>query len=165
MSAITDFLKAELKMMRKARCANRLNGWYSTSHFVLKNGRAWKPAPLPSTVDKGEPGLCFMNAAKLAMDSSGLIYCEGYGLSLIPVPHAWCVDLEGNVVDPTWANLDFDQGREYFGIAINHKYLIAALLDNKRYGLIDAWQSHWPMLYDKPELWRHPIMESAEVPV
>lgn len=165
MSAITDFLKAELKLMRKSRCANRLNGWYSTSHFVLKNGRQFEPTlALPDGVEAKQPGMCFKNAAEMAIDSSEFIYCEGYGLSIIPVLHAWCLDEDGRVIDPTWASFPFEKGREYFGIAIKTKYVIAHLLETERWGsLIDAWTTHWPMLHDDRDLWRHPIMDRNEV--
>ena len=159
MSAIQQFLKAELKLMRKARCANCLNGWYTTGHFVLKNGKQWQSGhPLPDDVKPMKAKECFKNAAEMAIDSSRFIYCEGYGLSIIPVMHAWCLDKDGNVIDPTWANFAFEKGREYFGIAINTKYLITHLCKTERYGsLIDAWDSGWQMLHDEPKFWRHPI--------
>lgn len=159
---LKTFLKAELSLMRKARCGNKLNGWYTTGHFVLKNGRQWNNGhPLPDDVEPMKEKMCFKNAAQMAIDSNRFIYCEGYGLSIIPVMHAWCLDKDGNVIDPTWASLPFEKGREYFGIAINTKYLIAHLCETERWGsLIDAWETRWPMLHDDPKLWRHPINDS-----
>ena len=161
MSALKNFLKAELKMMRKVRCAKAINGWYTTGQFVLKNGKQWQNGhALPKDVEPMKEKQCFMNAAKMATESERFIYCEGYALSIIPVMHAWCLDKDGNVIDPTWASLPFEKGREYFGIAIKTSYVIHYFLETERCGsLIDAWQTDWKMLHDDPKLWRHPIMD------
>lgn len=45
---------------------------------------------------------CFRNALMMAQERS-LDYVEGYALGHgIPVHHAWCLDADGKVVDPTW---------------------------------------------------------------
>lgn len=160
-SYIKDFLKAELFMMRRyAKGHAKLNGWYSTGHFVLKNGRVWREiaAKIPQDVEIGRKGECFRNAANLALGwyRNEYIYCEGYAISVIPMPHAWCVDLQGNVIDNTWNN-GAAKGSEYYGIAIKAMYLQERLLAQKHFGLIDAWEARWPMLHDDPKEWRHPI--------
>lgn len=158
-SAILQFLSAEIKMMRRNGCANRLNGWYSTGHFIKTHGRLWKPCPeLPKSVRPGTAKQCFKDAALLAMRRPDLIYCEGYGLSIFPVLHAWCVDQSGKVVDPTWTGNGI-YAREYFGVAILTDYLTEALLQQKHYCLIDAWEQRWPMLTAPVASWRHPIMD------
>jgi hypothetical protein len=161
-SAIKRHLEAELQLLRQHRAgmARQFNGWHTTGEFVLKNGREWQsiPARLPDGVKCGRMKDCFRNAALLALGwhRNTYIYCEGYAVSVIPVPHAWCVDLKGNVIDVTWNN-GSAIGSEYYGIAIKSLYLQEFLMKTKRYGLIDAWDARWPMLKDDPKDWRHPV--------
>jgi len=81
--------------------------------LVLDHGQAWPASPKPRDVRWGRRGFCFMNALKLAWRRPELTYVEGYGAAHIPTPHAWCVDPDGRVVDPTW--------RPYPGV--EHTYL------------------------------------------
>ncbi|MGN6556067.1 MAG: hypothetical protein ACTHLW_20350 [Verrucomicrobiota bacterium] len=163
MSYITHYLEAEIKLMtRRNPEPQPRNGWRSISEFVLNHGRHWKPRALPDEIKPGKMRECFKNAADLALGfhRNNYIYCEGYALSIIPVMHAWCVDLEGNVIDPTWTprtGAMIDTGREYFGVAIKSAYLSEALLKQKYYGLIDAWQSKWPLLTAPVADWKHPV--------
>lgn len=66
--------------------------------------------PLNGTMALGQ---CYQNAYRL-MDNRSMTYCEGYaaikGLG-IPIAHAWVVDSDGFVIDPTWKD-----GTEYFGV-------------------------------------------------
>lgn len=51
------------------------------------------------------PGFCYANAYRFARRSNGTLqYAEGYALAEIGTAHfhAWCVDPDGRVVDPTW---------------------------------------------------------------
>ena len=47
---------------------------------------------------------------------------EGYAINRWvarhPVAHAWCIDLEGFVVDTTW-----DEGMDYFGVPFRMQYV------------------------------------------
>jgi hypothetical protein len=56
-----------------------------------------------------EPGYCYYNAYHLARASCDRIrYTEGFAALMdmpVCVPHAWGVDQEGNVLDPTWKRL------------------------------------------------------------
>lgn len=65
----------------------------------------------------GPMGECFRNAAWLSRTSK-LHYVEGYAVASarlsLPLPHAWCVDDEGRVYDPTWA-----EGRAYYGVVFD----------------------------------------------
>lgn len=66
------------------------------------------------------PKMCFKNAIRLA-ERKGYRYAEGYALSgtlltsgiVFPVEHAWCVDRDGNAVDPTWED---PENSHYLGI-------------------------------------------------
>jgi hypothetical protein len=91
------------------------------------------------------------------LDREEFTYCEGYAISVIPVAHAWCLDGQGNVVDPTWS------GRlpcsDYFGLAFQTRFLRHQILENKYWGLIDAWRNDWPLLTGPVGDWRNPIMD------
>lgn len=157
MNATQRFLRAEVKLMRKVR-QRRLNGWFSTGHFVLTHGREWTTkTDVPKEARDRKLGQCFRNAANLALGwyRNELIYCEGYAISVIPMMHAWCIDLQGRIIDPTG-----NQWTDYFGLAFKSMYLQEALQSQGHYGLIDAWKSDWPLLRTKPEEWRHPVMDA-----
>lgn len=88
------------------------------ARLVLKIGKAY--AGVPFRGKPRAPKKCFENALRYA-EANGLRYAEGYGLSgtliknglFFPVEHAWCVDDEGNAVDPTWRNPETSL---YYGI-------------------------------------------------
>jgi hypothetical protein len=104
--------------------------------FVLANGRDYAIGPNTFDGPRGTPKECFANAAHLALRDRSLTYVEGkitcHG---IPIDHAWCVDANGIVVDPT---IDTPKGRisDYFGVPFRTDYLIKAMLANKVYGLL-----------------------------
>lgn len=78
---------------------------------------------------------CYENAYQLVMvNSTDLVYCEGYAASLIAVPHAWAVVRgSGAVVDPTW---DFeDEDVDYFGIPLKLQFISRWLVQTGHWGL------------------------------
>lgn len=163
-SDLVRYLQATTTMIRQHIKTQRIGNYVCLEHFVMKNGRFWKPNAdaLPEDVRPGPTGQCFRNAANLALDHRNkYIYVEGYATSLIPVMHAWCVHWQtGEVIDPTWTG-EFNTlrpvAREYYGIAINTNYLCEMLLNRERYGIIDAWELRWPMLTAPEREWRHPV--------
>lgn len=86
--------------------------------------------------------LCFQNALKYA-DRHGLLYAEGYGLPgellaagfVFPVEHAWCVDLSGNVVDPTWSA---PENSCYLGIEFGPREVWARVKAKGTFGMFQA---------------------------
>jgi hypothetical protein len=71
----------------------------------------------PTQPERGPKKQCFANAAQLARSTSGLHYVEGYAVAgrlMLPLAHAWCVDDEGRVYDPTWPD-----GRDYYGVVFD----------------------------------------------
>lgn len=122
-------------------------GWDAAkANFVLQHGRSYEWRALPRGVRPGEPRRCFDNAVGLALRSSALYtYAEGYAINRWvaghPVHHAWCIDREGFVVDPTW-----DNGADYLGVPFSQGYvrLITSLTNGR--GLIDNAEMDYPLL-------------------
>ena len=114
---------------------------------MLRHGRAFAPAPLPGDYRRGTPTYCFANAGALAKKKlSRLTYVEGYATAIIPVLHAWCVDPDGGVVDPTW---DDGVGVAYFGVAFATDFVRRRQNRAKGLSLLDDWRRKWPLLYGK----------------
>jgi hypothetical protein len=57
------------------------------------------------------------------------------------VAHAWCINSDNFVVDPTW-----DEGAEYFGVPFRHNYLRRVLKARTDYGLIDNPEMDFPLV-------------------
>ena len=140
-----DFIQVLAEMM-----------WNPVAEFLLKEGREWGYQPLPTGWERGEPRQCFRNAAVLALENDELTYVEGYATSLIPTSHAWVVNRDGVVHDPTWANLELEDAehRAYFGVPFDTAFLARHTVKQMYYGLLvlpnedllaelktDAWRS------------------------
>ena len=54
-----------------------------------------------------------------------------YGL---PLDHAWLLDQDGNVIDPTLRGNDDDRVIGYYGVALKTDYVWRAVKLNDRYG-------------------------------
>lgn len=84
------------------------------------------------TAEKKE---CFRNAAENAIANPELTYVEGYAMPQVvdmPMAHAWNVDADGNVIDPTWEN----GGKAYYGIEFETAELCALLIKTEHYGFL-----------------------------
>lgn len=118
---------------------------YGIYQFVLDHGIKFNvtDASFPKL---GKPKECFFNAAKLVLDSFKYTYCEGFAFGqVLPVVHAWCIDVNGNVIDPTWS-----KGSDYIGVPFTNQYLIQRLAKTGYYGsLIDNFQEGFPLLTGK----------------
>lgn len=93
----------------------------------------------------GPKKACFQTSAQLALDyPDELTYVEGYAFADIPIAlplaHAWLIDDNGRVVDPTWSG-----GSGYFGLALSTAELAEYLAISEQYGILDS-------LWSKPEL-------------
>lgn len=83
---------------------------------------------------------CFKNCFDLVRQLEGeYYYCEGFAqppetLGMI-FDHAWLVDPEGRVLDPTWHG-DSYAGTNYFGIAFDWDYVRQRALKTKVYGIL-----------------------------
>ncbi|MDE3039662.1 MAG: hypothetical protein KGJ82_03660 [Nitrospirota bacterium] len=88
--------------------------------FLERYGRPWHPAPLPNSVPRGPENQCWNNARDLALAHSAWSYVEGVvplpcKKGDVPIPHAWCVDEHGVVIDNTWPDA-LPQPQHYVGV-------------------------------------------------
>ena len=160
-TTIQNYLKVHVDLRTQHKSMDMREAGYAYScmeDFVLREGtlytemseRVYKP---------GIPRYCFHNAYVAASRSRGkLRYCEGYALgSLMPVPHGWCIDPDGRVVDVTWCGdgdtTDIDSGRyipapgnEYLGICFPIEYVRKIRKATTGAAVIDNWEQNWPLL-------------------
>ena len=113
----------------------------SLEEFLLANGRDWPVAAcqqVPPFVVY--PRACFENAFRLASRHPQYRYVEGVALGVIPVHHAWCLNVDDEVVDPTWARL----GTEYFGVVIPLD-VAKRVRHPKNHSILQNWQRGFPL--------------------
>lgn len=119
---------------------NILDDWFLPAQkkapfysLILDVGRAWLPQERPINIRPMQMKQCFRNAGTLALEHKNLTYVEGIAVSIIPIHHAWCIDEQGRVVDPTWQ--DSDQCL-YLGIAFETEFMRECVIDSGHWGLM-----------------------------
>lgn len=86
---------------------------------------------------KGEPKSCYQNCVDAILSRSDLYYCEGYGVDKklpIPLYHAWLVNDQSEVIDPTWLNKD---DVLYLGVVFNKDFVLKTLNETRQYSIIE----------------------------
>lgn len=128
-----DKLKASLRQTTVIAQQNfgTRQGWkYSCcDEIILKHGTSANPKPLPSNISKGMPRCCYYNCQQLVLTNNELTYVEGYAIPqnslpgdlsfLLPISHAWLLDRDGAIIDPTWEPF----GLVYLGIPFSTEWL------------------------------------------
>ena len=144
--AITDradlrsYLEEKSEYFRRQRSPRPGYKYCSIEEFVLVNGREMELSE--EKVNLGGSQQSFANAFALASSRHDLTYCEGYGLDVIPVLHAWCIDSKNRVVDPTWINPQ----AKYFGVPFELGFVSRSILAQRSYGILGDWQRTLPLL-------------------
>lgn len=143
-------IKHFLNMLASAENSARAYG-----QFTLLHGKEWQTAPRPEGIKSMQMRQCFSNAQKLLFKKPGeYTYVEGYACSgslavQLPMHHAWVVDDEGNVIDPTW---DDDQRSAYFGVPFKTSYVLEKFRSAKQVSsLLDNFEDKWSLLRDPKE--------------
>ena len=124
MSATLEYIKEMTELLRESAC-----GLSVDYLLALENGISWDKSRFEKY---GEIGDCHFNAMQMALQHSWL-YAEGWAVfaeGLHPQEHAWCVDGEGNVIDPTWAN-----GHDYFGVVFELDFALYVTNETELYGI------------------------------
>lgn len=147
-------LRAFLQIGTTARekfCRRKPPGmaYWSVEDYILKEGRFFAPQPLPEGYMQRPMKACFYNSYRLAACANGALrFCEGYASgSLIPVHHAWCVDREDRVVDPTWD----EPGTAYLGVILDLDQVRDVAKRHDQFSVIDNWMDRWPLLREESE--------------
>lgn len=127
--------------------------WYYAGppDFVLQHGEFFEASPLPKPYPYRRyrsAKACFRNANKLAFAHDELTYVEGYAESepgFTPL-HAWCVNRDGRVIDPTWRNAA-EKGVCYLGVRFPFEVVNRLTVKTEVFGsLIDCWEAGYPLL-------------------
>lgn len=100
--------------------------------FVLDHGKEYTGRRLPSDYRQRTPKECFKNAAELALET-GLTYVEGFLFRFVPIHHAWCIDENGNVIDPTVMD---PQDCEYLGVPYDLDFVLDFITKAGYYGIM-----------------------------
>ena len=137
---------------------------YSRNHtspykYVLLNGRFFTSQRFPAIYGncKRTPKQGFDNAFKLAKRHPELRYAEGHGLTWMGLVtlHAWCVDPDLRVVDPTRRN----QGR-YYGVTYDLEFVQKVRERTGMDSVIDNWTEAFPLLRNiSPETYLRDVSE------
>jgi hypothetical protein len=116
--------------------------------YLIQHGTFFTPKHLPPTVRPMMVSQCYENAFRVASRSKAFHYVEGVALSLIPVDHAFCVNAEGDVVDPTWASGRTELGLAYIGVELD----LTEVKASRRVGTLSLsgdYRRGWPVLQGK----------------
>lgn len=120
-------------------------------HFVLANGRQFKPARLNTALHRfGKPRQCFANTYHLVQwHGDAYTYVEGFAAMSfgIATPHAWAINTAtGAVVDPTWRWQEDCQPASYFGVPLDFSLVLATAARRKRYGVLYNPEMDYPLM-------------------
>lgn len=114
--------------------------YYCIEHAVLELGKFHTSQELPKPYKYRKQKLCFQNAYQLADSTYNLTYVEGVAtIGLVPVHHAWCVDGNDMVIDPTWRPDNHFKYKDwaYCGIKFNIEFVNKIILSKGTYGIFD----------------------------
>jgi hypothetical protein len=140
MGYTAEYLKQMVILREQMRPPNLVTKYSCFEAFILKEGKEFTYRSRPSNIKKMPDRHCYKNAFDLCLENH-LTYVEGFATAVIPVQHAWCVDSDGFVIDPTW-----NDGQDYIGVALPKELVIATVFRRETHGVIDDWQHEWPIL-------------------
>lgn len=116
-----------------ARVGAAYGGRQSVDSYMLEHGRGF--ATDADSYMGGTPHECFKNSTLAVMARDDFTYVEGYvDVHGVPIHHAWAVNTDGIVRDPTIR--DGKGIRGYFGVPIKRDYMMRAVLEAKVYGVL-----------------------------
>jgi hypothetical protein len=112
----------------------------SVMRFLLEEGRDYPTGPETYAGPRAKAQACFTNATELALTKRGLTYVEGkIACHGVPIDHAWCIDTNGVVVDPTITDNHDGHVGEYFGVPFRLAYVMTAARINGFHGVLDMF--------------------------
>lgn len=139
---VREFLESQVYMLKHVAKVNQT----TMAGFVLDHGKDFEWQELPRPFRYGTIKHCYENSLSLAIRHPELIYCEGFGAGIIPTQHAFCVTVEGEVIDSTWTP-DLVKGcRDFIGIPLRTDFVRETVACRGYYGVLDDWQNGWPLV-------------------
>lgn len=118
---------------------------FGPASALLRYAKTFEPADTnPAWFTRGAAKQCFDNAtqvliSRLAAGDISVRYAEGYAMDAelaIPMQHAWLVDADNKVIDPTWRDV---ADNLYFGIVFETSFVLDLLRIKQSAGiLVDA---------------------------
>lgn len=154
------------KMIRELHSRNGrddLPKYVSVEEFTFANGKPFgENHALHPDIKRGELKQCFTNASIQFMHLGGeFVYVEGIacGKELgFPVHHAWLVDEDGTVYDPTW---EYGPGEAlYYGVPFADDYMFETMRREEYYGVLAPSGFFNKKLFegkDGPDRFLHPF--------
>lgn len=102
--------------------------------LCLRHGKYWGPSEASAVDLRDPPRRCFENAALRALRDETLSYVEGYACTEVlplPIHHAWLVDPQGRVLDPTWESLG-----SYLGLVFPTRSVLRLAQEKGTWGVL-----------------------------
>lgn len=142
-STLKNYISLEQKIKEQAHIYNQIYRkrddlrFKSPQALVLEYGE-----PFLEKVEspfKGQIKGCYQNCFDALLQYPNLEYCEGYAIDdelPIAVSHAWLINPEGKVVDPTWTGKEYKH-TVYYGIIFNREYVNEMAQINKSYSILE----------------------------
>jgi hypothetical protein len=148
-TSLTDYMEMCARARSRGRRWDKLV-FACVEEYLVRYGVFMTPALLPLGVRPMPLSQCYENAFRLASRTKAFHYVEGIALGIMPLHHAWCVDQDGNVIDPTWAIRDQGDkpyGQAYFGVELSLDEVRRSRRGGRLTVLFD-WVRDYPALQD-----------------
>ena len=128
---LSGFLRMVASVQEESHLPDNMT---APARFVLNEGKQFLFDAQTYAGKRGRAHECYANAGRLALSNPTKTYVEGYVVVHgIPIEHAWVVDEEGKVQDPTITGPKGIGG--YFGVPIKREYLNRQIADTQVWGL------------------------------
>jgi hypothetical protein len=98
-------------------------------------------SPKPHPGYQGKAGRCWQNAAGALWQDRSLFYVQGLvqGRGNELIPHAWCTDRDGRLIEVTWDIRNATGAEVYIGVAFSRDQLVHLQSHFGRYGWYDGF--------------------------
>ena len=141
---LNDYLKMVASMSAKEK-------------LLQENGQHFEHSG--KEVPQGAAKLCFMNAFHLSQEDPNYRYAEGLAVPHsigLPLEHAWVVDKDNKVLDPTWK----DGAAAYYGVKFKPDYVSKVAARSGVYGILSYTNPQIFKGEDKD--WKASALEAGE---